>query len=141
MGSTPRSSSKIPYVDVHRTQQTPDVKHWLHKCKTTLINVPGGTRSRVQPLDVSIKKPFKNDVRELFEQNLDADLELYVIGKPTTGKRRVLTTKWGDEAWKRVKKQKDLIKHLFKKCGVRMPLLTSRAPNDIKCPCSKRSSR
>ena len=52
--STARSSCKILYGDVHRAQQTPDVKRWLHKSKTTLINVPGGTKSSVQPLDVSI---------------------------------------------------------------------------------------
>ena len=51
---TARSSSKILYADVHRAQQTPYVKHWLHKCKTTLINVPGGTMCSVQSLDLSI---------------------------------------------------------------------------------------
>ena len=72
---TPGSYGKILYADVHRAQKTLDVKHWLNKCRT-LINVPGGTTSRVQPLDVSINKPFKNYVRELIEQNLDANLEL-----------------------------------------------------------------
>ena len=51
---SPGSSGKILYAEVHGAQQTPDVKHWLHKCKTTLINVPGGTTSTVQTPDVSI---------------------------------------------------------------------------------------
>ena len=111
--ATPGSSSKILYRDVHRAQQTPDVKQWLHKCKTTLINAPGGITSRVQLLDVSINKPFKNYVRELLEQHLDANLELHVDGKRTAGERRVLTKEWVGEVWERVKKQKDLIKHSF----------------------------
>ena len=60
---------------------------------------------------------YLNYVRELFEQDLIANLELYVNGKLTAGKRRVLTTEQVGEALERVKNQKDLIKHLFKKCG------------------------
>ena len=86
-------SNKILYADVHRAQQIAYVKHWLHKCEATLINVKGGTTSRVEPLDVSINKPFKNYVPELFEKYLDENLESYVDGKLTTGKRHVLTTK------------------------------------------------
>ena len=43
---------------------------------------------------MSINKPFKNYVRELFEQRLDANLELQVDGKLTAGEGRALTTKW-----------------------------------------------
>ena len=102
---------------MHRAQQTPDVKHWLHNCKTILINVPGGITGRVQPLDVSINKPFKNYVRELFEQHLDANPKLYVDGKLAAGERCVLITKSVGQAFSRVKKQ-DLTKHSFKNCGL-----------------------
>ena len=44
---TPASSSKILYADKYRDQQTPDVKCWPNRCKTTLINVPGGVSNRV----------------------------------------------------------------------------------------------
>ena len=58
-------------------------------------------------------------VRELIVQHLDANLGLYVDGKLKAGERRVLTTKWVDtRRWKRVKKEKDLIKHSFRKCGL-----------------------
>ena len=43
---------------------------------------------------------------------------MHVDGKLTAGERRFLTTKWDGEAWERVKKQKDLIEHSFKKCGL-----------------------
>ena len=67
---------------------------------------------------MSINKEFENYVREIFGQHLGANLELYVNGKLTAGERRVLATKWVVEAWQRVKKQKDLIKHSSKKCGL-----------------------
>ena len=69
MPPTPGSSSKILYADV---------KHWLHKCNTTLNNVPGGTKRRVQPFDVNINNPFNDHACELFKQHLDENLELHV---------------------------------------------------------------
>ena len=76
------------------------------------------TTSRVQPRDVSINKPLESYVYKLFEQHLDTNLELCIDGKLTAGKIRVLNAKLVGEAWERLKKQKYLIKHLFKKCGL-----------------------
>lgn len=109
--STSGSSGKILHADVCRAQQKPDVKQWLQKCKTTLINVP------VQPLVLSINKPFKDHLEGLFEQHLDINQESYIEGKITAGGRHVFITKWFAEAWDCMKKQSDVIKQLFKKCG------------------------
>ena len=106
---TSGSSDKIVYADIHRAQQAFNLKIWLHKCKETMINVIRGTINRVQPLGVSINKPFKNYVQELFEQILDANLELNVEGRLTVGKRWILTTKWVAKAWDTVKKQPHII--------------------------------
>ena len=114
---TPGSSVKSLYANVHRDQQTPYVKHWLHNCKTILINVLGGITCGVQPFDVSINKPSKNYVHELFKQHVDANLKLYVDGKLATGESRVLITKSVGQAFSRVKKQ-DLTKHSFKNYGL-----------------------
>ena len=115
---TPASSVKIIYAGARGAQQTPDVKHCLHKSKATLINVPGGTTDRVQPLDVSINTPFKNYVCKLIEQHVNANLELYVDGKLTVGVRCVLSTKWVSKTCGCVKKQKDVTKHSFIKCDL-----------------------
>ena len=66
-----------------------------------MINVPGGTTSRVQPLDVVVKKPLKNYVRELFEKHIDENLEDYLEGTFSVAKRRILTTKWIADASKK----------------------------------------
>ena len=48
---------------------------------------------------MSINKLFKNYVCKLFEQRLNANLELYAGGKYAAGERTVLTTKWVGEAF------------------------------------------
>lgn len=92
---TLESSGKIFCADLCRAKQTPHVKHWLHKCKATLINVPRGITSRVKPLDANINKLFKNYVRKLFQQHLDANLRLYIDRKLRAGKRTYLESKIG----------------------------------------------
>ena len=66
-----------------------------------MINIPGGATSRVQPLDVVVKKPLKNYVRELFEKLIDENLEDYLEGTFSVAKRRILTTKWIADASKK----------------------------------------
>ena len=66
---------------------------------------------------MSINKPSKNYVHELFKQHLDANPKLYVDGKLASGESRVLITKSVGQAFSRVKKQ-DLTKHSFKNCGL-----------------------
>ena len=108
-----------------------------------LINVPEGTTIRVQPLDESITKLFKNYVCELLKQQLDAKLGLHVDGKLTAEENGVLTTKWTGEAWERVQKDININKNaVYLTIWMRasMPVLTSRASKGVKCPCPKRSS-
>ena len=90
---TPGSSGKILVAEVHRAQQTANVKKFLQNKSTFLINVPLACTSRVQPLDVSINKPFKHAIREQFEKHLSENLNLYTENKLPVSERRVLTTK------------------------------------------------
>ena len=56
-------------ADVHRAQQTDPVKSLLQSKKTIFVNVPPGSITRVQALDVLINKPFKNAIKEQFERH------------------------------------------------------------------------
>ena len=69
------------------------------------------------PLDVVIKNPFKNYVREFCEKHIDQNLEAYVEETLSVAKWRILTTKWPADAWEKIKKQPNMIKH-FLKCGL-----------------------
>ena len=57
--ATPGSFGKLLLADIHRAQQTPEVKTMLAKCKTQLVNIPGGLTAYLQVLDVGVNKSFK----------------------------------------------------------------------------------
>ena len=100
--STPGSSGKILVADVYRAQQTANVKKLLQNKSTLLINVPPGCASRIQPLDVSINKPFKDAIRKQFEKHLSENLHLCTRNKLSVSERRVLTTKWVVGGWEKL---------------------------------------
>ena len=105
------SDRKILIADVHRTQQTNSGKELLKKHKISLVNVAPACTSRVQVVEVLINKPFKDELRSLFEDHLD-----------NATQRRILMTKWVDEAWSKVGKMKDSIIRSFKKCSLSLAL-------------------
>ena len=113
-----RRAFPVLVADVHRAQQTANVKMLLQNKSTLLINAPPGCTSRVQPLDVSINKPFKHVIREQFEKHLSENLHLYTENKLPVSERRVLTTKWVVEGWEKVSRNKEMIKRSFVKCGI-----------------------
>ena len=69
-------------------------------------------------VDVLINKPFKDELRSLFEDHLDKNHVLYVAGKINTSQQRVLMIKLVGEAWSKVGKMKDSIIRSSKKCGL-----------------------
>ena len=99
-------------------QQTNSVKELLKKHNTSLVSVPAGCRSCVQVVKILINKLFKDEVRSLFEDHLDKNLDQYVDDKINASQQRVLMTKWVGEAWYKVEKMKDSIICSFKKCGL-----------------------
>ena len=63
--------------------------------------IPGGCTSLLQPLDVSINKPFKEWLREVLNEVLD-QCETQGIDTKTASSRRVITTKIVAAAWERL---------------------------------------
>ena len=71
--------------------------------------MPPGCTSRVQPLDVSVNKPFKNAIRRQFEKHLNNNLKLYTESKISASERRVLITKWVAVVWHEVSKNSEKV--------------------------------
>ena len=94
------------------------MKQLLQRKKTLLIDIPPGCTSRVQPLDVSVNKPFKYAVRTQFEKHLNDNLTLYTEGKIPASERRVLLTRWVGNAWDHICSNREMVKRSLKKCGI-----------------------
>lgn len=95
--------NKLLVADVHRAQTTPAIQEMLlSECHTTLVLVPPGTTSLVQPLDVSVNAEFKNFVEQLQNEHMHSNVQMYVEGKITASQCRALITKWVGEAWTKV---------------------------------------
>ena len=82
-----------------------------------------GCTSRVQPLDVSFNKPFKDVVRQQFEKHLEQNLQWYTEGKIGAYERRVLVTKWVGKARIEVGSNRDMVVRSFKKCDISLSLI------------------
>ena len=90
--------------------------------------------SRVQVVDVSVNKPFKDDVRYQFEEHLDKNVNRYMKGDTKVRERRILLTQWVTNAWSHLCSKREMIQRSFKKGGlnnalmeVKMGSSTSRA--------------
>ena len=116
------STGKILVADVHAAQHTDAIKTALRNYNTELVNVPPGCTSIIQPLYVSINKPFKEAVKRQHEAHMSESLQLYTEWKLTTSGRRILLTKRMGRAWQEVSQNKDAIVRSFVKCGISLDL-------------------
>ena len=102
--------------DMFRAHLLDSVKRKLKENKTRQAVIPGGTTSILQPLDVCLNKPFKSNMRELWNNwMLNGDKELTKAGnlkRPDIG--TVCT--WVAKAWDMI--PSSMVVKSFLKCGI-----------------------
>lgn len=102
--------------DQFRAHLTEETKKLVQEARTQLAVIPGGLTSQLQPLDVSINKPFKNLMREEWSKWMqEADSHLTPTGKvrkPTINE----VCHWVIHSWAGVKKE--VVVKSFLKCGI-----------------------
>jgi len=101
--------------DQFKTHVTDSTKRLATKLKTRLAVIPGGLTSQLQPLNVSVNKPFKGFMHEEWAKWTEAPTHHV---KPAGRVKRPISnvSEWVKNSWQRVKSE--TIVKTFKKCGI-----------------------
>ena len=93
--STDTDQPKLLIADVHKAQTTEIVRELLRgETHTSLVLVPPGCTSLVQPLDVCFSKEFKSISERLQNGHMHSNLDKYVNSTIPAGQSYILITKW-----------------------------------------------
>jgi hypothetical protein len=112
-GSNPRSLLVLDSFSAHKTNT---VKKRFHEKKTNLAVIPGGLTSQLQPLDVSLNKPFKAKVRNLYNHWMSEAIKEYTPSGKIKRPSYSLVATWIKESWEAM--DIDMIRRSFKCCGI-----------------------
>jgi len=116
-------------LDAFKGHLTDSVKNQLRKKKTELVVIPGGMTSVLQPMDVSINKPFKDRLSHQYLTWIaDPARELTETGKIKCAASSEVA-RWVSAAWKAI--LESIIIRSFKKCCISNAL--DRSKDDILC--------
>ena len=103
-------------LDAFKGHLTDSKKNELRKMKTELVVIMGGMTSVLQPIDVSINKPFKDRLRQQYlTWIVDPAHELTETGKIKRAAPSEVT-RWVSAAWKAI--LESIIVRSFKKCCI-----------------------
>ena len=103
---------RLLVIDEYRVHKTEEVREYAEDKKTDLVYAPGGCTSLAQPLDVSINKPFKWNMRHLWERWAFDNLRGTARMHPS--QQQVIN--WISEAWSSI--LPDTIVKSFLCCGI-----------------------
>jgi len=127
------SGPRLLALDVAKFHSTDQVLSTLRANDILPSMIPPGCTGLVQPLDVSVNKPFKIILRDILDDLLDdyevrhqLDLrELHRLDTSAIGKRRILVTHAVAKAWEQFTSRqayKKLVISTFRKLGLTLPI-------------------
>lgn len=115
LGGLGRRKSLLVY-DAFKAHVTDTVKAAFKRENTDLAVIPGGLTSILQPLDVSLNKPFKDGVRKRWmEWMADGIHEFTATGRQKKPSEELICL-WISQAWNEI--PAEMITASFLKCGI-----------------------
>ena len=110
-----RSCHHLLLVDNYRPHLTPQSQEIVHKCDSDLIFIPPGCTPLVQPMDVSVNRPFKSRMEELWVAWFRHHTATTPSGNPKQPTRQNAID-WVSTAWADI--PQSIIEESFILCGI-----------------------
>jgi len=111
-----KTKKALLVLDSMRAHISPEVKEAIKKTNSVPAVIPGGLTKQLQPLDISVNRSFKNQLRKQWEQWMTSGEHSFTA----TGRMRRATyaqvVEWVKVAWDRV--DPAIIKSGFQKAGL-----------------------
>lgn len=105
-------------LDSFRAHKTEKVLKALRKGNTVPAIIPGGCTSKIQPLDVSINKPFKAELRKEWTAYMRTASQKLSVGEKVKAATKELVIKWLENACDYISSNRTLIMKSFLVCGI-----------------------
>ena len=92
------------------------VRDAVKENRTDMCVIPGGLTSQLQPLDVCLNKPFKDRVRQMWQDWVCSDAVTTTKSGLPQKPDITLVCRWVKDAWDAI--PADMIAKSFRKCGI-----------------------
>jgi hypothetical protein len=117
-----KKKQSLCVIDSFRGHLTDEVKKQFKKSGVITAVIPGGCTSKIQPLDVSINKPFKSELRRSWNEWISNEASK-LAAKATTGEKLKTASKqeivdWIVNAVKVLEEKSELVRRSFRVCGI-----------------------
>lgn len=111
-----RNPESLLVWDMFRSHLTEKTKKLLKECNTDMAVIPGGLTPLVQPLDVCINKPFKGNLKRLWNTWMLEGEKTFTKGGRMRRASLEVVCEWIVEAWSAI--SADVVRNSFKKCSI-----------------------
>ena len=106
----------LPVCDMFEAHVTESMKTALTRENTNLAVIPGGLTLILQPLDVSLNKPFKDGVRKRWMEWMAEGIHEFTASGRQKKLSEELILSWIAGAWQDI--SEEMIESSFLKCGI-----------------------
>jgi hypothetical protein len=103
-------------MDSFRAHVTDDIVRAMTKAKATVVVIPGGCTSKIQPVDVCLNKPIKDAVRSMWDDTIVQQVTSGESNAPSITKDHIVD--WIVTANHVLNEQSACVIKAFKVCGI-----------------------
>lgn len=122
----PTSQPALAIFDCFRGQTTPNILSLLEKNNIVVVQVPANCTDKLQPMDISINKPVKDEMKKRFQSWYAAEVQKQLKEVPlgevkvdvAAAAIKTKSANWIISAWQALEGRPEVAINGFKKAGI-----------------------